>query len=201
MSPAYVKGVEENCRNAEIVFDKFHVIRQACEAVDEVRRAESRLDEEKKQQLKETMWLWRKNPENLSQKEQKRMKRIDHTDLWTSRAYQMRLALQEVYRLPYCSTARRRFQSWCGWVRRVAKKAPGQLLEGMVKVANMIESHLEGILAHWTAKVTNAFLEGLNSVFSATKRKARGYRTARYLIAMLYFVAGKLNIPSTLLTH
>ena len=95
MSPAYVKGVEENCRNAEIVFDKFHVIRQACEAVDEVRRAESRLDEEKKQQLKETMWLWRKNPENLSQKEQKRMKRIDHTDLWTSRAYQMRLALQD----------------------------------------------------------------------------------------------------------
>jgi hypothetical protein len=68
-----------------------------------VRRAESQLDEEKKEQLKETMWLWRKNPENLSEKEEGRLKRIDQTDLWTAKAYQMRLALQDIYRLPYRS--------------------------------------------------------------------------------------------------
>jgi transposase len=43
--------------------------------------------------------------------------------------------------------------------------------------------------------VTNAFMEGLNSVFSATKRKARGYRSTTHMIAMLYFVAGKLRFP------
>jgi transposase len=201
MSPAYIKGVKDNCRNAEIVFDKFHVIRAACEGVDQVRRAESRLDEEKKEQLKETMWLWRKNPENLSEKEEGRLKRIDQTDLWTAKAYQMRLALQGIYRLPYRSIVRRRLGSWSRWVRRAAKKAPGQVLDAMRKVADMIESHLEGVLAYWTAKITNAFLEGLNSLFSGTKRKARGYRTTRYLIAMLYFVAGKLSIPSTILSH
>jgi len=37
--------------------------------------------------------------------------------------------------------------------------------------------HLEGILGHWKEGLTTAFLEGLNSLFSATKRKARGYRT------------------------
>ncbi len=47
----------------------------------------------------------------------------------------------------------------------------------MVKAAQMVESHLAGILAHWKWGVTNAFMEGLNSVFSATKRKARGYRS------------------------
>jgi transposase len=40
-----------------------------------------------------------------------------------------------------------------------------------------VEQHLAGILAHWKWGVTNAFMEGLNSVFSATKRKARGYRS------------------------
>ena len=65
----------------------------------------------------------------------------------------------------------------------------------MVKVAEMIEAHLEGILGHWKAGLTTAFLEGLNSLFSATKRKARGFRSTRYLITMLYFVAGKLRIP------
>ena len=62
----------------------------------------------------------------------------------------------------------------------------------------MIEKHLEGILAHWESHVTNAYMEALNSVFSATKRKARGYRTTENLITMLYFVAGKLNIPSAM---
>ena len=41
-------------------------------------------------------------------------------------------------------------------------------------------------------------MEALNSVFSATKRKARGYRTTENLITMLYFVAGKLDIPSAM---
>jgi transposase len=43
--------------------------------------------------------------------------------------------------------------------------------------------------------VTNAFMEGLNSVFSATKRKARGYRSTTHFITMLYFIAGKLRLP------
>jgi len=69
----------------------------------------------------------------------------------------------------------------------------------MLGAAKMIETHLEGILAHWKHRVTNAYMEGLNSVFSATKRKARGYRTVDYLLTMLYLVAGKLSFPK--LTH
>ena len=84
---------------------------------------------------------------------------------------------------------------WCQWVRDKAAKKGHDLLEPMVRVAQMIENHLEGILGHWKAGLTTAFLEGLNSLFSATKRKARGYRTTRNLLAMLYFVAGKLRIP------
>jgi len=69
------------------------------------------------------------------------------------------------------------------------------LLEPMRKAAEMIERHMEGILGHWRRGLTTAFLEGLNSLFSATKRKARGYRSTEHQIAMLYFVAGKLQIP------
>ena len=51
------------------------------------------------------------------------------------------------------------------------------------------------ILAHWKRGLTTAFMEGLNSLFSPTKRKARGYRTTKNLLTMLYFVAGKLKVP------
>ena len=64
MSRAYQKGVRENCRHAQITFDKFHVIAKVNEAVDEVCRNERRRGtNEASAQLKQTRWLWRKNPE------------------------------------------------------------------------------------------------------------------------------------------
>ena len=65
----------------------------------------------------------------------------------------------------------------------------------MVKLAQRVESHLAGLVAHWKWGITNAFTEGLNSVFSATKRKVHGYHSTTHLITMLYFVAGKLRLP------
>ncbi len=40
MSPAFIKGIRENLPNAQITFDKFHIIKIINEGVDKVRRAE-----------------------------------------------------------------------------------------------------------------------------------------------------------------
>jgi transposase len=200
MSKAYQKGVKENLPNARIVFDKYHVVAQVNGAVDEVRRAEAQEgDAAARAQLKKSLWLWRKNPESLTEKEQARLEEMDLKHLATGVAYQMRLVLQEAYGSRRVETARYRFESWVNWVRGRAERFGG-LLEPMRKVADMVERHLEGILAHWQQGLTTAFMEGLNSLFSATKRRARGYRNPVYMITMLYFVAGKLAIPS-ILTH
>lgn len=200
MSAAYRKGVAENLANAEIVYDKFHVMAQVNSAVDQVRRVEAREgDAPARDQLRKSLWLFRKNPENLSESEKARMEELDLKHLATGVAYQMRLVLQEAYGSRQIDTARYRFESWVSWVRAKADRL-GSRLEPMRKVADMIERHLEGILAHWKQGLTTAFMEGLNSLFSATKRRARGYRNTVYMITMLYFVAGKLAIPS-ILTH
>jgi transposase len=196
MSQAYQRGVAENCRNAQVVFDKFHVIKNANEAVDKVRRAEVRLGGKGVwEALHKSQWLWRKNPENLTEQEQGRLTKIKDKNLGTAKAYQMRLVLQDIYRSAEAATARHRFKVWCRWVRWVARFYKFNLLASMVKLAKMVEGHLAGILAHWKWGVTNAFMEGLNSVFSGTKRKARGYRSTLHLITMLYLVAGKLRLP------
>jgi transposase len=196
MSQAYQAGVAETCRNAQVVFDKFHVIKNANEAVDKVRRAEVRLGGQGVwEALHQSQWLWRKNPENLTDQEQERLAKIQNKNLSTAKAYQMRLVLQDIYRSANASTARSRFKVWCRWVRWVARFYKPSLFASMLKLAQMIENHLAGILAHWKSGLTNAFMEGLNSVFSATKRKARGYRSTTHLITMLYFIAGKLRLP------
>jgi len=196
MSAAYQAGVKDNCHNAQVVFDKFHVIKNANEAVDKVRKAEIRRGGEGIwEALRGSQWLWRKNPENLTDKERERMGKIKDKNLCTAKAYQMRLVLQDIYRSGNATTARRRFKVWCRWVRWAARFYKASLFLSMVKLAGLVQSHLEGILAHWKWGVTNAFMEGLNSVFSATKRKARGYRSTVYLTTVLYFVAGKLRLP------
>jgi transposase len=199
MSGAYIMGVRENCgAQARIVFDKFHVIRYVNDAVEAVRRAEMRMGGwESRDALKETRWLWRKNPGNHTEMEKKRRLRLESQNLLTAKAYQMRLTLQDIYLMPSAIRSKRKLMAWCRWVRRVAAKQKSLLFGAMLKCAHLIETHLPGILAHWQHHTTNAFMEGLMSVFSAVKRKARGYRSIDYLITMLYFVAGNLRIPAT----
>ena len=195
MSAAYIKGVKDYLGNATISFDKFHVVSQVGAAVEEVRRKETRADAVAREQLAQTSWLWRKNPENWTARQQERWEQLKDKPLVTGLAYAMRLELQRAYDSSNARVARSRFEKWCQWVRTEAEELSSGWLEPMRKVAEMVERHLEGILGHWKEGLTTAFLEGLNSLFSATKRKARGYRSTEYQIAMLYFVAGKLEIP------
>lgn len=196
MSRPYQKGVRDTCRNAQVVFDKFHVLSLANLAVDQVRQREVRTGQaEVWQALRRTQWIWRKNPENLTGKQSARLARIQKKNLSTAKAYQMRLVLQDIYRSADVGQARERLRVWCRWVRWVAHLSKQNLFASMLRLAQTICEHLEGILAHWKWGLTNAFMEGLNSVFSATKRKARGYRSTTHLITMLYLTAGRLRLP------
>ena len=153
------------------------------------------LDARAREQLERTSWLWRKNPESWTTKEGDRWMQLKDKPLVTGLAYAMRLELQRAYAATTVGQARKRFETWSRWVRTEAEALTSGLLEPMRQAADMVERHLEGILAHWQQGLTTAFLEGLNSLFSATKRKARGYRSTEYQTAMLYFIAGKLEIP------
>lgn len=200
MSKSYQSGARTYTPKAQLVFDKFHVIKLANEAVDTVRRAEmkSRSDEEAAQ-MKRSRYVWLKNPDSLTEKQQGTLDRLTQLHLHTGRAYQMRLALQEIYRTPDSLRAHRRMRAWVRWTRIAAQKNPR--LAPMARVGRTIQAHMDGIIAHWETGMTNAFMEGLMSVFSAVKRKARGFRTFTHLKNMLYFTGSNLDIPMQPLFH
>jgi predicted permease len=93
MSPAYRKGVAENFGNANVSFDKFHVVGQVVESVDEVRRAE-RSEPDRGELLEKARWLFLKNPENWTDKEGARWEELAAENLATGLAYQMRYTIQ-----------------------------------------------------------------------------------------------------------
>ena len=146
-------------------------------AVDQVRKAAARRgDDTRAELLKFTRGSWRKHPEHLTEKERTRLAELDTAALCTAKADQLRRLFQGLYREPTAGAARSRLQAWCRLTRLVARQYSAPLLAPMVKAAGTVKRHLESILAHWKWGVTNVFMEGLNSLFQATKRKARGYR-------------------------
>ena len=96
--------MRENCRDAEIVFDKFHVMKLIGEKVDDVRKAES-VTAKPGQKQQKNLWLWRKNPEIYPNLNRLVLPRIDPT-ICGRQAYQMRLALQKIYSHPVSELGR-----------------------------------------------------------------------------------------------
>ena len=66
MSSAFLKGISENFPSIRTIIDKFHVIKQVNEAVDDVRKAEAKSKGDK-DDLKKTKYLLLTNRENLSE--------------------------------------------------------------------------------------------------------------------------------------
>ena len=56
-----------------------------------------------------------------------------------------------------------------------------------------MKRHWDGILRWFTSKINNGILEGINSLIQAVKARARGYRTVKNLITMIYLIGGKLE--------
>lgn len=182
LSPAFISGVRQHMPAAEIVFDRFHVMQLVSKAVDEVRREEAKTN----QALRKTRYIWLKNPDNLTAKQRETLLAISKMHTKTGKAYQLRLSLSDFFEMSESSAATKYLQDWYFW-------ATHSKLEPMIKAAKTIKQHWDGILAWHHKRISNAILEGTNSLIQAARAKARGYRTTRNFITMAYMIAGKLE--------
>ena len=182
MSPAFIKGVTESLPNAAITFDKFHAVKIINDAVDQVRRAEQK----RQGVLRGTRYIWLRNPANLSERQRATLDSLPTRHLKTARAYQIRLAFQDLYEQP-SEAAASFLKKWYFW-------ATHSRLEPVIDAARTVKRHWDGILRWFDSKIANGLIEGINSLVQAAKAKARGYRSIRNLKAMVYLLAGKLDL-------
>jgi transposase len=96
MSPAFIKGVTESLPAAAVTFDKFHAVKLINDAVDQVRR----LEQKQQDVLRGTRYIWLRNPDNLSERQRSTLEALPTRHLKTARAYQIRLAFQDLYEQP-----------------------------------------------------------------------------------------------------
>jgi transposase len=184
MSTAFIKGVTEHLPNARITFDKFHVVAHASAAVDQTRRLEQRTDPS----LKGLRWTLLKDRDRLSAESRADLDALiaQAASKRTARAWLYREHLREILDRKQINVVSAMLKQWCTNVLR-SRVAP------MKEVALMIRKHFDGIVAWTQTRQTNGFIEALNGLFQAAKRKARGYTRFTTMRTVLFLIAGKLD--------
>jgi len=187
MSPAFIKGVNEHLPNARITFDKFHVIAQASAALDKTRRLEQKTDPD----LKGFRWALLKDRDRLDAAQRADLDALvaNVTTKRTARAWLYREQLRDILDRKQINVVTAMLQQWCTNVMR-------SKVEPMKDVAKMIRRHFEGIVAWTQTRQTNGFIEAINGLFQAAKRRARGYANFQTMRTVLFLIAGKLNFAT-----
>ena len=187
MSPAFIKGVTDHLPKATITFDKFHVVAHASQAVDQMRRTEQRTDPA----LKGLRWALLKDKSKLSPDQARDLDRlvVQFTTKRTARAWLYREQLRDILDRRQFNIVSAMLAQWCTNVMR-------SKVEPMKQVATMIRNHFDGIVAWTRSRQTNGFIEAINGLFQAAKRKARGYTRFQTMKIVLFLIAGKLNFAA-----
>jgi Transposase and inactivated derivatives len=183
MSPAFIAGTTAHLPQASITFDKFHVIQALNKAQDEVRRIEQKGNP----LLKNTRYVWLKNPKNLTEKQGQKLETLRYENLKTAKVYQMKLTFQDIYRnITDPREAEIALKKWLAWAVR-------SRLDPIRAFAKTVKNHFAGILRYFSSRLTSGAMEGLNSRIQGIKRKARGFRNINNFITMIYLETAGLE--------
>ncbi len=184
MSKAFLAATKEELPNANVTIDWFHVVQLFTTALDDVRKAERKL-----QHLpKELRWAILKNADGpLTEKQVEALAELETSDLHTGTAWKIKEKLRWIRKAETIRAARWRLSHFIGYARK--ELGDIEILEPVRKALETVERHADKILQRWYSTYTNARMEGLNSLFQAARARAKGYRNTGTFITMIYLIA------------
>ena len=165
MSPAYQSGASRFFPQAEIVFDRFHLMQMAGQALDEVRKELARQGAD----LKGSLWALRGNEWTRSEEQRQQRSALCNRYPKLGRAIGLRDMLQDVL----ADEDEEALRWWC-------KRAKLSRLEPFRELACSIQKHWCGVVAFLKTRLTNGAIEAVNGLLQLAKRLARGFRSLRY---------------------
>jgi len=178
MSPAYQKGAREYFPKAQIVFDHFHIMQMAGDALDKVR----------KELIKEgahfsgALWAIRGNEWTRSEEQLTQRQSLCKEYPKLGCAIGLRDLLQDIL----ATEDERSLRWWC-------KRAKLSRFKPFKALAETIQNHWSGIVAFIKTRLTNGAIEAVNGLLQLAKRLARGFRSFRFFRTMAYLKASKLS--------
>lgn len=181
MSAGYENAVRAKANNAQIVFDKFHIMQLLTQAIDKIRREEcSKLTGRARKELKGSRFSLLRRPSKHSEKDQEVIQRVKRTNGVLYRAWQHRTDFDNLWDCDSEEEARDFLRQWT----RAALLSRREPLRAFAKT---LRTHLDGVLAYFRwGGPTNAQAEGLGNKIKLLIHRAFGFHSVQSLMAMIY---------------
>ncbi len=170
---------------ASLVVDRFHVAQQYRDDFDALRKRQMR---KLKQELSEetydrdckgTLWLLRKDNDDLNDDERKRLRRLFRHAPDLQQAYALRQELTAIFdHTTTISAAERRLKKWIKKAQRLQASCFKPFIKTLIR-------HWQWILNYFASRVTSGFVEGLNNKIKTIKRRCYGIRKTKTLFQRL----------------
>ena len=174
MGPAYQKAVRESLPLADIVFDRFHVMKNYSKAIHNQRRIEFRkADPSGKELMKGTHYLLLKNADKLSEKQSNKLQRLLESNSNLNALYVLKEQLQALWSAASFEAMAEQLESW----GQIADQSHMLYLK---KFAKSLRKHCVGICNYAKHKLTSARIEAGNVSIGMIRKRARGIRDTEY---------------------
>jgi len=169
-------SIERWAPRCRIVYDKFHIIQHANDAVDEVRRAEFfRKGRKMRDVIKGKKWLLLSRWKNLEPKQRGVLNGLFQLNRRLFKAYMLKESLERLWDYRYEKAMTNYLGKWMDQLR-------WQRLPSFQKLAGTLIKHIDGILNYCRTKVRFGVVEAINANIRMLINRGRGYRNMRYLL-------------------
>jgi transposase len=169
-------SIEQWAPECKIVYDKFHILQHANDAVDEVRRAEFfRKGQESREVIKGKKWLLLTRWQNLSESKRGLLTELFGLNRRVFKAYMLKESLDRLWDYRYPGAMFNYLNQW-------VEQLKWQRLEPFEKLAAMLLKHADGIANYCHTKVRFGVVEALNANIRMLINRGRGYKNLRYLL-------------------
>ena len=169
-------SIEQWAPQCKIVYDKFHILQHANDAIDEVRKAEFfRQGKTKRGLIKGKKWLLLSRWKNLSIQQRGDLNRLFQLNRKVFKAYILKESLEKLWDYRYAGAMLNYLKKWVNQLK-------WQRLVPFEELADMLLAHLKGILNYCRTKVRFGVVEAINGNIRMLINRGRGYKNVRYLL-------------------
>lgn len=187
---SYALSVKEHCKQATLVWDRFHIMQNFDDAVNDTRKQlhdeAGRGSEQRRLSRGKFRFMFLKNASKRTQEEKDHLARlVKENDLFFKLEI-IKEAMHEFYRAESEGDAKTIFDNIGDWIWQAGFKP-------LMQWHDNLEAGWDTLKNYFKYRVTSALSEGMNNVIKTLKRSGYGYRNMHYFKLKILQRCGYLN--------
>lgn len=177
----YREAVQQIMPHAVIVVDKFHIVRMANVALENVRKNfHKQLTDKRRRQLKNDRFIMLRRRTELTDQQRFILDTWIQNHEKLGRAYVAKEMFCDIWEAEDREQAERFYTDWLKWIEA------NEIAHAYSEVVKAMTNWHEQIFAYFDYPLTNAYTEALNGILKLIQRNGRGYSFKAIRAKLLY---------------